>query len=91
LLKTGSWSIFLTNETPEQPEQFDTSALSRAGIIGFGVAVLGIIAFIVLYIVLTNLEVDPVPRLMISLCTPPALIAGAMGIYILISQRRSKN
>jgi len=63
--------------------------LSRAGIIGFLLSVFGIILFIVLWIVFGQSGMETFPRLVLSLCLPPAAIALLMGIYILVGRPKA--
>ncbi|MFN8373234.1 MAG: hypothetical protein U0694_10215 [Anaerolineae bacterium] len=52
--------------------------------VGFLLSVFGIILFIVLWIVFGQSGMEAFPRLVLSLCLPPAAIALVMGIYILV-------
>lgn len=65
------------------------TGLSRGSIIGLVLAVLAIILFVVLWLVLGSLNVSQFPRLMASLCLPPAAIAALIGIYMLFGRSRS--
>ena len=56
--------------------------LTRASITGVGLAVSGILLFVILWLALSSL--DQFPRLIISVCLPPALIALAVGIFFLM-------
>jgi len=67
------------------PNPVNPRNLSRAGIAGLVLGILGIVLFIVLWIVLGNAGVDQLPRLLLSLCLPPAFMAGILGAYILIA------
>ncbi len=51
-----------------------------AGVI---LAVVGIVAFILLWAMMGSAGVAMLPRLLVSLCIPPAIIAAAIGVYIL--------
>ncbi len=66
------------------PSPLNGRNLTRAGIAGAALALLGIILFIVLWVVLGSFKLDAMPRLFASLCIPPAIIAAIMGIYILV-------
>jgi lipopolysaccharide export LptBFGC system permease protein LptF len=70
----------------KSPGGMDKKAFSRIGIAGAGLAILGIIIFLILWIVLGNLGVDNFPRLITSLCIPPAVIAVLIGIYMLVAR-----
>ncbi|MEQ8675380.1 MAG: hypothetical protein RLP44_10775 [Aggregatilineales bacterium] len=63
---------------------FDGKSVSRIGLSG---AVLGIVAiglFVGLWVILGNANVDDFPRLIISVCVPPALMTAFLGVYILV-------
>ncbi|HEX2907899.1 MAG TPA: hypothetical protein VHO69_13605 [Phototrophicaceae bacterium] len=59
-------------------------ALSRASILGVSLGVGAIVLFMVLWLVLGQLEVEKFTRLFIALCLPPAAIAGILGVYLLV-------
>lgn len=60
--------------------------LSRASILGIGLGVSAILLFIALWFVLGSLGVEQIPRILIALCLPPAIIAGAIGGYMLLAR-----
>lgn len=60
--------------------------ITRAGIVGALLAVLGIGLFMGIWIILGNFGVADFPRLISALCIPPGIIAAIMGIYILIAR-----
>ncbi len=65
------------------PSPLNGSNLTRAGVAGAVLAVLAIVLFIVLWVVLGSFKMDAMARLFASLCIPPAILAGIMGVYIL--------
>ncbi len=65
------------------PSPLNGRNLTRAGVIGLGLAVLAIVLFLVLWLVLGSFKLDAMPRLFASLCVPPAILAAIMGVYIL--------
>ena len=65
------------------PPPLNGRNLTRAGIVGAVLAALAIVLFIVLWLVLGTFKLDAMPRLFASLCIPPAILAGIMGVYIL--------
>lgn len=67
------------------PAPMDSKRIMRASVFGVGLAVFGIIAFVVLWLGLSGLE--NAPRLFASLCVPPLLIAVIVGVYTLVSRR----
>lgn len=68
------------------PPPMNKNNLTRAGIAGIGLAILGIVLFIVLWVVLGSAQLAAAPRLFASMCIPPAIIAGIIGVYVLIKQ-----
>ncbi|MBL8163791.1 MAG: hypothetical protein JNJ61_17525 [Anaerolineae bacterium] len=65
------------------PNPLNKQSLSRASIVGIGLAVLGIALFLVLWIVFGQSGMETLPRLIVSLCVPPAIIAALIGAYVL--------
>ena len=63
---------------------FNKQTLSKAGTLGMSLGIGGIVLFIVSWVALGSMGVEQIPRLMIALCLPPALIAGAIGGYMLL-------
>jgi hypothetical protein len=72
----------------QSPDPFDRKTISRAGIAGAVLAVLGIALFMGIYIAFGNLGVDPFIRLISALCIPPAVIAAIIGGYMLVVRPR---
>lgn len=64
-----------------------TNQIFKVAGIGFGLAVLGIGLFLALYFDLQSVE--PLPRLLVSLCVPPLAIAVLVGGYALYTRRFS--
>lgn len=58
--------------------------LSRATLAGAALAMGGVGLFILLWVVLGNAGVDQFPRLILSMCVPPALIAALVGGFFLL-------
>lgn len=75
----------------QTPNPLDSRRLKRASIAGVALAAAGIVLFVLLWIVLGNAGVDQFPRLILSLCVPPGVIALIMGIYFLAIQPGNKN
>jgi hypothetical protein len=67
---------------------FDWKRLGRWQLGVFLLSVLGIIIFVLLWQGLGDLGFDQFPRLIVSLCAPPAIIAVLIGGYILIFRMR---
>jgi hypothetical protein len=57
---------------------------------GAGLAVVGIALFVGLWVILGNMEVAEFPRLILSLCIPPAIMALLLGGYILLVRPSDK-
>ena len=75
------------SETPESPRR---RRLSRASIFGAALGLAGVVLFILVWGALGNAGIDFFPRLVISICAPPALIALVAGVYILVFQPGSR-
>ena len=63
--------------------------LPRVATAGAILAVVGIVAFIALWVLMGSAGVATLPRLLVSLCIPPALIALIIGVYILVSRSKA--
>jgi hypothetical protein len=59
----------------------------RAAGIGVGLAVLGIVLFLVIYFGLGS--IDALPRLLVAMCVPPLIIGVLIGGYALVTGRFS--
>jgi len=66
------------------PSPVNRRNLTRASVVGVVLAVLAIVLFVILWFVLGSFKLDTMPRLFASLCIPPTVIAGLIGVYILI-------
>lgn len=73
------------------PNFLNRRNLSRATLVAMALAVGGIVLFIVLWIGLGRIGLDNFPRLMLSMCIPPAIIAALIGGYLLLVQPRKKD
>lgn len=76
-----------TSNTPEE-KPLGGQNLARASVFGVGLSVIAIVVFIVLWVVLGNLGMDQLPRLLLSLCLPPLIIALVVGGYALMRRSR---
>ena len=70
----------------DTPDLSVKRALSRAGVVGGALAVAGIVLFVILWVVLSDMA--QFPRLIVSLCVPPAIMAALVGGYILFGPKR---
>lgn len=68
----------------EAPGPLKKRGLSRAAVLGFGIVVSAVVLFLIFWIGLSNTDMAPFPRVLISVCIPPAVIAALIGIYMLI-------
>jgi lipopolysaccharide export LptBFGC system permease protein LptF len=71
------------------PSPVNRRNLTRASIVGVILAVLAIVLFIVLWFVLGSFKLDTMPRLFVSLCIPPTVLAALIGAYILIKRPKA--
>ncbi|MBE2269082.1 MAG: hypothetical protein IAE80_12695 [Anaerolinea sp.] len=62
--------------------------LPRIAIAGAVLAVVGIGLFLLLWVLMGSMGVSSLPRLIVSLCIPPAIIAAIIGVYILVTRSR---
>jgi len=77
------------NKTPSPtPSPVNRNALSRASLVGAILGTLSIILFVVLWIVLGKIGAAQMPRLFLSLCIPPVIVASLFGAYVLYSRSR---
>lgn len=75
------------NPSPEPINPF--KGLSRAGIAGAILGVVGIVLFLACWAALGQAGMQQLPRLLLSLCIPPLLIGIGILVYALISRSRS--
>lgn len=61
-------------------------SLRRPLIIGGGLALAAVVLFILLWVIMGNAGIEALPRLLVSLCVPPAILAVVVGAYILIAR-----
>lgn len=63
--------------------------ISRVALIGAGLAVLGVVLFVVLWAGLGSAGVGNAPRLFAAMCVPPLVIGLIVGGYALLRPARS--
>ncbi len=68
------------------PQPTDRKRLTRALVIGAILSAAGVVLFLLLFFGMSG--VDSAPRLFVSMCIPPAVIALVLGAYLLISRGR---
>ncbi len=66
---------------------FSKETLSRASAVGISLGIGGVLLFVVLWAVLGSFGVEQIPRLLIALCLPLAIMAGAIGGYLLLARQ----
>lgn len=69
---------------------FNGKTASRIGLIGAVIGIVSIGLFMGLWILLGNANMDDFPRLIISVCVPPALMTAFLGVYILVTAGKSE-
>ena len=69
----------------EGQNPIDGKVVTRIGIAGAVIGVVAIGMFMGLWILLGNANVDDFPRLVISICVPPAIMTAIIGAYLLLS------
>jgi len=75
---------------PPNPDM-DRKTISRIGIAGAVIGIVSILLFMGLWILLGNANVDDFPRLVISVCVPPAIMTAIIGAYLLFAVTRENN
>lgn len=75
----------------QPPDPLNLLHLARASRIGLVLVVAGVVLFLILWAILGNAGIGQIPRLALSICLPPALIALAVGGYFLWIQPRSQD
>ncbi len=68
------------------PQPTDRQRLTRALVFGAILSAAGVVLFLLLFFGMSGVE--NTPRLFVSLCIPPAVIALVLGVYLLISRGR---
>lgn len=68
---------------------FDGKTVSRIGLIGAIIGIVAIGLFVALWVILGNANMDAFPRLIISVCVPPALMTAFLGVYVLVMGGRN--
>lgn len=72
----------------QTPNPVNRKNLGRASLIGFALGAFAIVLFVVFWLMLDSLGLSRVPRLLVAICLPPAILAGLIGLYILVIQPR---
>lgn len=68
----------------QPPTPIDRKSVSRAGVVGALLGALAIGLFFALWIFTGSAGVEPFPRLVISICVPPIILAVLAGVYLLV-------
>jgi lipopolysaccharide export LptBFGC system permease protein LptF len=61
----------------------DNKTLRRVILAGSGLAAVIIVLFVVLWVGLGSTGVSPFPRLVLSVCLPPVVMAAGFGVYFI--------
>jgi hypothetical protein len=69
-----------------QPSPQPSGSLRTPLLVGGGVAILGVVLFVIIYFAMEGAGAAPAARLFTALCVPPALIAVSIGLYILFAR-----
>jgi|GEM_PF-1226004 len=79
----------MTQEMPQvpPPNPLGPAALRRMLIVGAVLAVGGVGLFVALWVLLGQANVESFPRLILSMCVPPAVIALIVGGLFLFGRR----
>jgi len=72
------------------PQLIDRRRVTRAGIAGAVLGIVGIGLFIAMWLLLGSMNVSTVIRLVVSVCVPPALISTFMGVYLLVTHSKNQ-
>ena len=78
----------MTDSPETQASRPKPPNLGRGLIAGLVLAIVGVGLFILLWIGLGSLGFQQFPRLILSMCVPPAVIAVLIGAYVLIFRAR---
>jgi hypothetical protein len=70
------------------PNPFEGRNLKPMLLGGVILAIIGILVFIGLWVLLGTLGFEQFPRLILSMCVPPAVIGVLLGFYVLIFRMR---
>lgn len=78
----------MTQEVPkvEAPKPIAPAALRRMLVVGALLAVGAVVLFILLWVGLGQANVENFPRLILSMCIPPAVIAVVVGAFFLFGR-----
>ncbi len=63
--------------------------MTRILIAGMLLAVVGVGSFVLIWGMMGSAGVANLPRLLVSMCIPPAIIALIMGVYILVTRSKA--
>ncbi len=69
----------------EAPSPTNKKTIYRVQIVVIAIALVGIVLFVGFWLFLGEAGMDDFPRLIASFCIPPAIIALAMGIYMVLT------
>jgi hypothetical protein len=70
------------------PNAFETNRVLKFLAAGFALALFGVGVFVGMWALLGTAGMSDFPRLIMSFCLPPALIAAIIGFYLLFTRRK---
>ena len=72
----------------KSPDPIDKQSLPRIAVVGAVLALLGVALFLIIWVTMGSAGVEQLPRLVVSVCLPPAIIAAILGVYVLVRPNR---
>ena len=72
----------------KMPDAFETNRVLKFLSAGFALALFGIGVFLGMWVLLGEAGMADFPRMIMSFCLPPALIAAIIGLFMLFTRRR---
>ena len=76
--------------TDEKPETKKMS-MTRILLLGAGIAMVLVVIFLLIYYALENTDIADFPQLILAFCIPPILLTSVMGIFLIVTSRKSKD
>jgi lipopolysaccharide export LptBFGC system permease protein LptF len=68
------------SSNPPPPSPVNKQALSRASVAGVVLSIVAILLFVVFWLIFGQIGLEHIPRLLLSLCVPPAII-GVIAVF----------
>ena len=67
------------------------SVQDRPGMVGAVLLAVGVATGLVLWLVLEQFGIDPFQRMMLAVCSPPALLSVLLGVYMLVGSGSTRD